>query len=268
MFTESLANTTIVITGASSGIGKKTGELLLQAGAKVIALDRNTPDYDVTRYIAVDLSDPDSIDAAVRAINLEPIHGLCNIAGVPGTLPDQVVARVNYLGLRRLTLALLPRIQRGGSIINIASVAGKLWRDHADAYVELAKIGEWDDAVTWIEKHDFLKVEAYRRFKEALIVWTQTVAGEWLQKYGVRMNCVSPGPVDTPILNDFRQSLGQKNVSDLIEMTGRPGTPDDIAPVVVFLLTAPARWIAGIDIAADGGLGSTRFAAGYASSPH
>lgn len=263
MFIESLKGKTIAVTGAASGIGKRTSELLIEAGARVVALDRNEPNFAVERFLQIDLADPESIDAAVASIASLPLQGLCNIAGVPGTLPDTVVARVNYLGLRRLATALLPQMQRGSAVVNIASVAGSRWREHTEKYVELARIAPWDDALAWIDRNAFLKTEAYRRYKEALIVWSQATAGAWLSGHGVRMNCVSPGPVDTPILDDFRASLGQKNVADLIELTGRPGNPDDIAPVVVFLLTDAARWICGLDVVCDGGLSSMRFAAGF-----
>ncbi|MBD2222797.1 coniferyl-alcohol dehydrogenase [Calothrix sp. FACHB-1219] len=263
MQTKSFANTTIVVTGASSGIGKRTSELLLADGAKVIALDRNAPSYEVSQYIPVDLSDQASIDAAVFKIKGEQLHGLCNIAGVPGTVPDDVVARVNYLGLRHLTTSLLPQVTPGGAIVNIASIAGMKWRDHAEKLVELARVADWTEAQEWISRHEFLRVEAYRRYKEALVVWSQTMAGEWVRRYGVRMNCVSPGPVDTPILEDFKESLGRKGVNDLIDMTGRAGTPADIAPAVVFLLSDAAKWVVGVDLTVDGGLNAMRFAATY-----
>ena len=263
MSTNDFTHKTIVVTGAASGIGQRTAQMLIDAGAQIIALDRNPPDCAVRRFVPVDLSKPASIDAAVAAIGDTPIHGLCNIAGVPGTLPDEVVARVNYLGLRYLTKSLLPRLARGSAIVHLASMAGFKWREHADKYVELALLPTWQECERWIAAHPFLKEETYRRFKEALIVWCQTFGGEWQKKHGVRMNCVSPGPVDTPILDDFKASLGQKNVADLIGLTGRPGTPDDIAPVVLFLLSDASRWIVGADIPTDGGMGSSRFAAAY-----
>lgn len=263
MFIESLANACVAVTGGSSGIGKRTCELLRAAGAHVIALDRNAPDDPGQEFVRIDLSSQASIDEAVLRLRGVALHGLCNVAGVPGTVSDATVARVNYLGLRHLSTALLPQLPRGASIVNIASIAGMKWRDHADAYVELAGIADWPQAEDWIAGHDFLKVEAYRRFKEALVVWTQAVAGDWMQRFGVRMNCVSPGPVDTPILEDFKISLGRQAVDNLIGMTGRAGTPDDIAPVVVFLLTDAAHWICGVDLTVDGGLNAQRFAAAY-----
>jgi NAD(P)-dependent dehydrogenase (short-subunit alcohol dehydrogenase family) len=104
--TQNFGSATVVVTGASSGIGQRTAELLLQAGAKVVALDRNAPKYQVTQYIPVDLSDAASIDAAVFRLKGESIQGLCNIAGVPGTVPDDVVARVNWLGSTTLGFAI------------------------------------------------------------------------------------------------------------------------------------------------------------------
>lgn len=264
---DSFTDRTIAVTGAASGIGRKVGELLTAAGAKVIALDRNEPDYTVAKFVKLDLARSESIDQAVNELGADEIHGLCNIAGVPGTVPDNVVARVNYIGLRYLTTALLPKMTRGGSVVHIASIAGRLWRDHAEAYVDLAKQDSWADIEAWIERNGFMREEAYRRYKEALVVWNQFRAGEWAQKFGVRMNCVSPGPVDTPILEDFRESLGRQSVANLIEMTGRPGTPSDIAPVVLFLLSDAAKWIVGQDITVDGGVNSQRFAAGYSTAP-
>lgn len=263
MSTHHFANKTIVVTGAASGIGQRTAQMLIEAGAQVIAIDRNQPDYEVQQFVQVDLADQASINAAVTAIGNASINGLCNIAGVPGTVPDDVVARVNYLGLRHLTQELLPQMPHGSTIVNLASMAGSKWRDHAAEYVELARLPTWQECERWIANHSFLKEEAYRRYKEALIVWCHTLAGDWQQKHGVRMNCVSPGPVDTPILDNFKESMGRKNVADLIDLTGRPGTPADIAPVVLFMLSDASRWIVGADISTDGGMGSSRFAVAY-----
>jgi len=65
---------------------------------------------------------------------------------------------------------------------------------------------------------------------------------------------VSPGPVETPILKEFRQVLGDQRVDSDIAPVGRAGTPGDIAPVVAFLCSDGARWISGTNIAVDGGL--------------
>lgn len=250
----------IVVTGAASGIGLRVAELLAERGARVIALDRNPPPLAVAAYVAVDLADPDSIDAAVAALGQGVLHGLCNIAGVPQMAGDAAVARVNYLGLRHLTRRLLPRLAPGAGIVNLSSTAGHGWRDRATLLWELARIEDWAEAEAWIAAHPVMAKDAYDRFKEALVVWTQAVASDWFLRHGVRMNCVSPGPVQTPIFDDFTRVFGAGNVADILARTGRIPTPDDIAPPVLFLLDDAACWIVGVDLPAEGGLSASRFA--------
>lgn len=69
------------------------------------------------------------------------------------------------------------------------------------------------------------------------------------------MNCVSPGPVDTPILKDFLETLGERAAQDA-HIMDRPGNPADIAPVVLFLLSDGSGWIRGTNIPVDGGMAS------------
>ena len=121
----------IVVTGASSGIGRATADRLSAQGAEVIALDRHAPASDGT-YVACDLADPASIDAAVSRID-GSLHGLANVAGVPGSADGEMVMRVNLLGLRHLTESLLSRFEAGGSVVNVASCAGTGWRANLDS---------------------------------------------------------------------------------------------------------------------------------------
>ena len=120
--------------------------MLTERGARVIALDRKPPPLAFSRYMQVDLGDPDSIDAAVASLEDEPVHGLCNIAGVPETAGNDVIYKVNYLGLKRLSGRLLPRMARGGAIVNLASTAGHMWPERANLLWELASIDGWSEA--------------------------------------------------------------------------------------------------------------------------
>ncbi len=260
MSVTNLSGKNIIVTGASSGIGLRTAELLMEQGAIVIALDRNMPPLAVSKYVDVDLGDPRSIDSAVSALGDRPIHGLCNIAGVPETAGDEAVSRVNYLGLRRLTDHILPRMESGGAIVNLASTAGHMWHERAALLGELANIQGWDEAAAWIAAHPQMFDESYSRFKEALIVWTRSIASEWFMRHRVRMNCISPGPVKTPIFDDFVSDFGTQHVDDIVERTGRIAMPDDIAHPVLFLLSDLSRWIVGADLPAEGGLLASRFA--------
>jgi NAD(P)-dependent dehydrogenase (short-subunit alcohol dehydrogenase family) len=258
---------TYLVTGAASGIGLRTAERLVDGGARVVGFDRHPVPLSACRHVQVDMADPASIDHALAQVADERFDGLCNIAGVPGTVPDLMLARINYLGLRYLTTKLLPALPRGGAIVNLASMAGSMWRDRAALLWELATIEDWDACEQWIAGHPVMFDQAYRKFKEALIVWVLGHASEWMQRYGVRANCVSPAPVLTPIFEDFKRSLGQQNVADIIARTGRAATPDDIAPVVLFLLSDAARWIVGVDLPAEGGLTASRFRSSMDAMP-
>jgi NAD(P)-dependent dehydrogenase (short-subunit alcohol dehydrogenase family) len=91
--------------------------------------------------------------------------------------------------------------------------------------------------------------------KEILLVWTMMAAHQpQFKGRGIRVNAVSPGPVETPILTQFREVLGDARVDSDIARVGRAGTAADVAPVVLFLCSDAARWINGANIAADGGL--------------
>ena len=81
----------------------------------------------------------------------------------------------------------------------------------------------------------------YSSSKQAVIAYVKRIAGPAWAKYGVRVNTVSPGPVETPILADFEQTMG-RDVLDLVRSTvGRHGTVDDIVPVIAFLGSPDAR---------------------------
>ena len=76
-------------------------------------------------------------------------------------------------------------------------------------------------------------------------------------QHNVRMNCVAPGPVFTPILGDFVQMLGSERVEKDAHRMKRPAFSDEVAPVIAFLCSDASRWISGINLPVDGGLAST-----------
>ena len=82
---------------------------------------------------------------------------------------------------------------------------------------------------------------------------------------GVRVVSISPGVVDTPILPDFRASMGDAAIDAATAEAGRLAKPDDIAPVIAFLLSAEARWVSGVDLRVDGGLVGGRLAIAQAA---
>jgi NAD(P)-dependent dehydrogenase (short-subunit alcohol dehydrogenase family) len=252
----SLRGKTVVVTGTSSGIGAEVARLARFEGAKVIGMDRNDPSLTLDGFIKADLGTPAAIDAAVAQLP-EQIHALCNIAGVPGTTDGELVARVNYLGLRHLTEKVLARMPHGGSIVNVTSILGAEWPLRLAEHKALAAAKGFDAGTAWLRSHPVPQATCYQYFKEALIVWNATQSQEWFLSKGVRMNCVAPGPVFTPILGDFVAMLGQERVQADAHRMLRPGFADEIAPVIAWLCSDAARWVSGANIPVDGGLAST-----------
>jgi NAD(P)-dependent dehydrogenase (short-subunit alcohol dehydrogenase family) len=251
-----LQGKTIVVTGPSSGIGAETARLLRMEGARVIGVDRNDPTITLDGFVKADLSEQAAIDAAVKQLP-ERIDGLCNIAGVPGTAPADLVGRVNFLGLRHLTLRLAERMGEGGSVVNVSSILGAEWPQRLDLHRALAETPSFEAGLAWLAKRPVPQETCYQYFKEALIVWTITQSQPLFLGKGVRMNCVAPGPVFTPILGDFVSMLGQERVQKDAHRMKRPALADEIAPVIAFLCADESRWVSGINLPVDGGLAST-----------
>jgi NAD(P)-dependent dehydrogenase (short-subunit alcohol dehydrogenase family) len=251
-----LHNKTIVITGACSGIGAETARLARLRGATVIGIDRNPPGLTLDGFIQADLGDPAAIDTAVAQLP-QRVDALCNVAGVPGTADGALVARVNYLGLRHLTERVLERMPEGAAIVNIASILGAEWPQRLALHKELASVQGFEAGAAWLRDHPVPQETCYQYFKEALLVWTYTQSQAWFLARSVRMNCVAPGPVFTPILGDFVSMLGEQRVQRDSVRIKRPAFPDEVAPVVAFLCSDAARWISGVNIPVDGGLAST-----------
>lgn len=241
----------IIVTGAASGIGAETARQIKAAGAKVIAVDRNEPSVAVDAFHKVDLTDEAAVDALIDKLKPLQADGLANIAGVPPTAPPEAVITVNLVALKRLNLGLVDSLADGASIVNLASLAGIGWEGEV-AKIKAAEGLTHAAAANFCARHGITSENSYFFGKQALIAWTLENRWTWRDS-GIRMNAVSPGPVDTPILADFLETLGERAEEDM-RIMDRPGTPTNIAPVVVFLLSDGSVWLRGVNIAADGGM--------------
>jgi NAD(P)-dependent dehydrogenase (short-subunit alcohol dehydrogenase family) len=249
-----LLGKTIVVTGAASGIGARTAELCAHLGAEIIGIDLREPQVPVARFIKGDLSSQAGIDDIARHLP-QRFDALCNIAGLSGAPGAAPTVAVNFYGLRALSEAAAPHLREAGAIVNVASIAGYGWRANLNRAKSLVAVAGFPDVAAMLRQHQVADGEGYPLSKELLLLWTQLAAHQTLfRSRSIRVVSVSPGPVETPILGEFRQVFGDTRVNADIEAVGRAGNPSDIAPVVAFLCSDGARWINGSNVAADGGL--------------
>ena len=117
----------VIVSGAASGMGAATAELLVELGAEVHAVDIKKPDVSgLASFTETDLREPTQVDDAVAKIGAV-VDALFNCAGLPNTFSNLDVMLVNFCGLRHLTERVVPNIVEGGAIASIASSAGIGW---------------------------------------------------------------------------------------------------------------------------------------------
>ena len=249
-----LLGKTIVVTGISSGIGARVGELAQALGADIIGVDVNPPARPLDAFIQADVGSAQGVAEIVQTLPTR-FDALCNIAGVSGVTGAPRTLSINFYGLRALSEALAPRLREGGAVVNVASIAGYGWRANLERAKAFVAAPGFPDLRALIAAHKVPDAEAYPLSKELLLLWTIKAAHQPLFKdRGLRVNAVSPGPVTTPILKEFRQIFGDPRVDDDIARVGRAGSAPDIAPAILFLCSDGARWINGANLPVDGGL--------------
>jgi NAD(P)-dependent dehydrogenase (short-subunit alcohol dehydrogenase family) len=163
---------------------------------------------------------------------------------------------VNYLALRSLSEALLERMAAGAAIVNTASTAGNLWRKRAEPIDELLALGAdtWSTAQQWFAEHaDSLGQGPYNFSKELVERYTMRSSRPSMRR-GVRTNAVCPGPIDTPLLADFRATTSDQIVDwNIREMAGRAVAPEEVAATLAFLGSPAATYVNGVNLDIDGG---------------
>jgi NAD(P)-dependent dehydrogenase (short-subunit alcohol dehydrogenase family) len=247
----------VVVTGASRGVGAALLDVLAELQVEhVTALDLNAPSGSHDAFLATDLSDEDAVRHAVESID-GPVHALFNNAGVSDTQPAPTVLAVNYLALRMLSEDLLDRMPDGGAIVNTASIAGNLWRKRVEpinALLDIDISDGWAAALEWFETNlPTLGQTPYNFAKEVAEVYTMRSSRPTMRR-GVRTNTVCPGPIDTPLLPEFRSTTSDKIIDwNIREMNGRAAGAREVATTLAFLGSQAASYVNGVNIDIDGG---------------
>ncbi len=250
----------VVVTGCASGIGAQVARQLAELGARVTGLDLKDPQRGLDDFVAVDLADPDSVEAAAGGVD-GGVDALFNVAGVSSGIGDPLlVVRINFLGMRQFTEAMMQRIPAGGSITSVSSLAASAYRENASTTAGLVATTSPQQGVQWCDEHPDALADGggYRLSKEATILYTMSKVAE-LGARGIRINCTAPGVTETPILDQLRTAYGQQYLDSFSTPLGRASTPQEQAAVLVFLGSAAASYVTGQVIWADGGILAQRF---------
>jgi NAD(P)-dependent dehydrogenase (short-subunit alcohol dehydrogenase family) len=242
----------IVSGGGGAGMGAAAVRHLSDLGAEVHVLDLKEPPVTVASYHAIDLRDPDATAGAVEKIG-GTIDALFNCAGLPGLkFPDLDVMLVNLVGMRHLAELVATRMQPGGAIASISSTAGSGYLMNIGTWLPLVTLPGFEAAKQWCETHPEEIAGGYGPSKEAIIIWTFWASYALAEK-GIRVNCISPGPTDTPMMPDFEHYVGKEFMENFPVPLGRRSTPDEQAWPLIFLNSKLASYITGENLVTDGG---------------
>lgn len=242
----------VVSGGGGAGMGAAAVRHLRDLGAEVHVLDLKEPPLEVSSYQAVDLRDPDATVDAVEKIG-GTIHALFNCAGLAGSkFPDLDVMLVNLVGMRHLAELVSARMEPGAAIASISSTAGSGYLANIGKWMPLVTLPGFEAAKEWCETHPDEIAGGYAPSKEAIIIWTLW-ASYALAERGIRVNCISPGPTDTPMMPDFEQYVGKDFMENFPVPLGRRSTPDEQAWPLIFLNSPLASYVTGENFVTDGG---------------
>jgi NAD(P)-dependent dehydrogenase (short-subunit alcohol dehydrogenase family) len=245
----SLAGKNIIVTGASSGIGRQCAITCSYMGATVTIFGRDQTrlmetlsimeDPERHSVVAVDLIEYEKVEDEVRKVVSKKgkIEGLINCAGISTTLPLNAVSpqkmerffQTNVIGAINLTRLIIKSShfsEAGGSIIFISSVMGV--------------VGENGKTL-------------YSMTKGALIAAVKSMAIE-LAARKIRINCISPGVVETPMSKNAVYSRNEESLNKIKSLHPLSlGQPEDVANACIYLLSDASRWVTGTNLIVDGG---------------
>lgn len=248
MYKDLLKHKRIIVTGASSGIGKVIAILFSQLGAQIVITGRNTERLDNTfsqlsnsNHLAItsSLSDPISIEELIKSTyqKIGPLDALVHCAGIQKTLPIQSIKEEQFDDIFNSNVKsaqfLLKSFRKkgryninGSSIVFLSSVA--------------AQCGE-------------PAISTYSASKAALEGLSKSAAIE-LARQSIRVNCIAPGHVETEMSKEFSKQLTKEQYEHILSKHPLGlGKPEDVANAAAFLVSNLSSWITGTTMKVDGG---------------
>ena len=246
----------VVSGGGGAGMGAAAVEGLAELGAEIHVLDLKNAPIPVASQQVVDLRDPEAVATAIDRIG-GPINALFNCAGLPGApFSDVDVMCVNFAAPRHLAASCAQYMPEGSAIASISSTAGSSYLMNIAKWMPLVQTPDFAAAKAWCEANPDDIAGGYLPSKEAVIIWTMWAAQSFAER-GIRLNCISPGPTDTPMMPSFEEGVRAMGMEGMIDAMaqglGRRSTPAEQGWPMIFLNSDAASYISGENLNTDGG---------------
>jgi NAD(P)-dependent dehydrogenase (short-subunit alcohol dehydrogenase family) len=239
----------VLVVGGATGMGAAAAQTAADLGGEVIVMDVAAIDYPCAQELKVDLREQSSVDAAIDQID-GPIDAVFSCAGVADGTGG--LMRINFIAQRHLIDRLLDegKLRRGSAIVMISSAAGMGWQGNLPQLVEFLDCDDWDAMASWVDSHE--GSDSYLFSKQAMNAYVVRESFT-LIKQGVRLNCVLPGPTDTPLARanadvwlgfgaPYRKEIGVDAL-----------TPEQIGDTLAFLCSDAASGFNGAILVIDHG---------------